>query len=464
MTRRNVSLAKFFNTGITNTSLSESVVTEIIDSDYLGGRVTAGVTQYDSIGVVPSIGTVGTYAYINSIDTLIVGTGEGWLEMISANVNPTIFTSLNASYTLGLQDSERFSISAIDSDGFDLIYSYSLDPLVDSGILYVTQDSSQFTVISGDSTGSTDITFTASDGVNTASISTTLEVVDAVVTEVTGTYTETTVGGDTVYKFTGNGTITLGSSTSAWVLVVGGGGGGGGSYYSGGGGAGAFNELTNTTLPAGTLNITVGTGQQGGSTNDVAGSGTGGTSSIVGGGYTLYAAGGARAGGYNGDGADGVLGQAGDNASGSSGGGGGGSSRPGGSGAGDGNDGGTGSSPNGGGGGGAGGAGTTPNSSNYSANTSNGGVGQSSTITGSSQFYAAGGGGFYFSGQSGVYGTRASGIGGKSSGGHTSAIDLTELTAIANTGSGGGGADRRQSGYVRAGDGADGVVIIRILG
>jgi len=463
MTRRNVSLAKFLNTGITNTSLSENTVTEVIDSDYLSDRIVSGVTQYDSIGVVPSIGTVGNYAYINNTDTLIVGTGEGWLETISANVNPTIFTSLNALYTLGLQDSQRFSISAIDSDGFDLTYSYSLDPLVDSGILYVTQDSSQFTVISGDSTGSTDITFTASDGVNTASISTTLEVTAQVVTGVTGTYTQTTVGNDTVYKFTGNGTISLGSSTSAWVLVVGGGGGGGGSYYSGGGGAGAYNELTNTTLPAGTLNITVGAGQQGGAINDVAGSGTGGTSSIVGGGYTLYAAGGARAGGWSGDGADGVLGQAGDNASGSSGGGGGGSARPGGSGAGDGNDGGTGSSPNGGGGGGAGAAGVTPDSSYWNTNISNGGAGRSSTITGSSQFYAAGGGGFYFSGPSG-YGTRASGIGGKSSGGYTSAIDLTELTGIANTGSGGGGADRRQSGYVRAGDGADGVVIIRILG
>jgi len=463
MTRRNVSLAKFLNTGITNTSLSENTVTEVVDSDYIVNLTGGGVTQYDSIGVVPSVGTVGTYAYINNTDTLIVGTGEGWLETISTNVNPTIFTSLDASYDMLYQDSLNFSISAIDSDGIPLTYSYSLDPLVDSSVLYVTQDSSQFTVISGDSDGSTDITFTASDGVNTASVSTTLNV-SASSISATGSYTETTVGSDTVYKFTGNGTLTLGSSTSAWVLVVGGGGGGGGSYYSGGGGAGAYNEITNTTLPAATLNITVGTGQQGGVLGDVAGSGRGGTSSIVGGGYTLYAAGGARAGGWTGAGEDGALGSGSDNASGSSGGGGGGANAAGGSGAGDGNNGGTGTSPNGGGGGGAGGAGTTPTSSNYTANTSNGGVGQSSTITGSSQFYAAGGGGFYFSGQS-YYGTRASGIGGKSSGGYNSlTVDLTELSGVANTGSGGGGADRRQPGYSRAGDGGSGVIIIRILG
>lgn len=460
MTRRNVALAKFLNTGITNTSLSEDRVIQVIDSDYITDIIGGAVDKYDTVGLVPSVGPVGALGYIDDSDVLIIGTGEGWLEIVSANATPFITTTLDASYPLGLQDSLDFSISAGDSDGIPLTYSYSLDPLVDSSILYVTQDSSQFKVITGDSDGSTDITFTVSDGINIASISTTLNVSGSTVTGVTGTYTQTTVGSDTVYTFTGNGTITLGFSASAWILVVGGGGGGGGSYYSGGGGAGAFYQDTNITIPAGTHTITVGDGQLGGAINDITGSGRGGTSSIVGTGINVQAYGGARAGGYNGAGAAGT----GTGKSGSSGGGGGGANAAGGSGSGDGNNGGAGTSPNGGGGGGAGGAGTTPTSSNYSSNTSNGGAGLSSTITGSSQFYAAGGGGFYFSGQS-SYGTRASGIGGKSSGGYnTLTADLTELSGLANTGSGGGGADRRQPGYSRAGDGGSGIVVIRVLG
>jgi len=467
MTRRNVSLAKFFNTGISGTTLSENAVTGV-DSDYVTNTLGQAVASYDSLGSLPLTGDAGAYAYLTGTDNLVIGTGEGWLELKQINRTPVITTSLESEYTLSKQDSLQLSILATDSDGIPLSYSYSLDPLVDSGILYVQQDSSNFSIFSGDSFGDTTITFTVSDGVNTASTST-----DLAVSNVSGTYTQTTVGSDTVYKFTGDGTITIPVSSTAWVLVVGGGGGGGGSYYSAGGGAGAFLEDTSLSMAPGTYTVTVGAGQQGGGFDednplDGTASGYGGTSSIIGGSIDLQAAGGARGGGFGSAGGDGILAKAGDARSGSSGGGGApGGSAAGGSGAGNGNDGGAGDGPptNAGGGGGAGGNGVTPTTADHvSDNTSNGGAGLSSTITGSSEFYAAGGGGFYFNGQT-YYGTRASGIGGKSSGGGVSlTADLTELSGLPNTGAGGAGAEPRQPSYTRAGDGGSGVVIIRILG
>ena len=72
--------------------------------------------------------------------------------------------------------------------------------------------------------------------------------------------------GKTIYKFTGSGSITVGTAGYAEVLVIGGGGGGGNGYYNnaacagGGGGAGGYYYKTSQFLPAGTLTVTVGAG------------------------------------------------------------------------------------------------------------------------------------------------------------------------------------------------------------
>ena len=276
---------------------------------------------------------------------------------------------------------------------------------------------------------------------------------------------------NTTYSFTVNATdgvntiprsFSLSSMpiVSSVELLVVGGGGGGGAQVGGGGGAGGLVYGTNYSLSTSNFLVTVGTGGAG-SGQSPANPGNYGNSSYFG---SIIANGGGGGGCHGSanrpasgnDGLTGGLGRPG----GSGGGGGGDSSsigQPGGSSnqssysgtTSYGNSGGTGRGTNwaGGGGGGAGGAGQ----SSPSASTGGvGGAGLQYSITGTSQFYAAGGGGCY--NNSGGTTGRASGIGGAGNGDTPN----QDRDAVANTGSGGGGIrDVGNSGY-----GSDGVVII----
>ena len=79
----------------------------------------------------------------------------------------------------------------------------------------------------------------------------------------TGSPTITTVGSDTVLKFTGNGTIRPVGVKPLQALVVGGGGGsnGAGNYQTGAGGGGGVSTSSSITYSSNTsYNITVGAG------------------------------------------------------------------------------------------------------------------------------------------------------------------------------------------------------------
>lgn len=86
----------------------------------------------------------------------------------------------------------------------------------------------------------------------------------ATVTATTGSPSvdTTTRAGKTIYRFTGSGSITIGTAGTAETLVVGG-GGGGISNNGGNGGAGGYVYNASTILPAGTLTVTVGGGGAG---------------------------------------------------------------------------------------------------------------------------------------------------------------------------------------------------------
>ena len=81
------------------------------------------------------------------------------------------------------------------------------------------------------------------------------------ITATTGSPTidSATRAGKTIYKFTGSGSITVGTAGTCEICVIGGGGSGG--YNSGGGGgAGGYYYSTSVFLPAGTATVTVGAG------------------------------------------------------------------------------------------------------------------------------------------------------------------------------------------------------------
>lgn len=222
-------------------------------------------------------------------------------------------------------------------------------------------------------------------------------------------------------------------------LIVAGGGGGGKANGGGGGGAGGLLSGTTTLSPGTTYSFVVGAGGTFSASGTYSTSGNNSTAlslTAIGGGFggasdatsTIYNPGGTGGSG-GGSGTNGNL-QAG--ASGT---------------VGQGNAGGAGKSDsstwrNGGGGGGAGGVGADA-STGTGTNTANGGVGLSSSITGSSVFYAGGGGG------GGYPGGGASG--GNGGGGNAQAA------GTANRGGGGGGASTGSGG-----NGGSGVVIISI--
>lgn len=182
----------------------------------------------------------------------------------------------------------------------------------------------------------------------------------------------TTRPGKTVVYFTGHGTITVGTSGTAEILVYAGGGSGGGDNGGGGGGGGHLYE-SSAYFASGVYTVKVGAG---GATTQY--QGLAGNGSRVGPYYAL-------GGGGGGSNAQTYL------ISGGTGGSGGGSTRASTAGGvsmdGQGNDGGVGAATLGGGGGGAGGAGGA------GATTANAGAGLANSITGASVTRCAGGDG-----------------------------------------------------------------------
>ena len=241
----------------------------------------------------------------------------------------------------------------------------------------------------------------------------------------------TTSGSNVIHTFTTSGTLSPLSTLSASYLIVAGGAGGGGGYSGGGGGAGGMLTGAGVVIDtSSTYLVTVGAGGAGGAgVADYGGVGVNGGNSKFGI-VSTTAIGGGGGGGWD-------LGTP---SSGGSGGGGAYVANTGGAGtSGQGNRGGNSgnNSPyQGAGGGGAGAAG-----GDQTGSATQGGIGLTSSISGTSTYYAGGGSG-------GGIASAASGGGGYNGGAGT-----------ANTGGGGGGSNANNGGA-----GGSGVVIISYAG
>ena len=249
---------------------------------------------------------------------------------------------------------------------------------------------------------------------------------------------------------TGSG-LTLNLGLGAEYLVVGGGGAGGGG--GGGGGAGEFLEGSQVVFSGVVNTVVVGNGGQ---TNAANGGDSRFNSAVAkggGGGGNAGSAG--KSGGSGGGGGRGST--AGFNVVG----------RVGGSSvrslAGFGNSGGQArgflgvTEMRAGGGGGAGAAGQSVASGDASAG--NGGIGRQSSITGTAEWYAAGGGG------GSARDVGSAGLGGQGGGGNGSrGTSSPGADGTSNTGSGGGGGGTGTSGGAAGGKGGSGVVLVRYQG
>jgi len=240
--------------------------------------------------------------------------------------------------------------------------------------------------------------------------------------------------------------VTTNQNFESEYLFVAGGGGAGTSNGAAGGGAGGL--LTGTSVATRTTSyaIVVGNGGTGSSSPNAKG-GNGGNSSAFG--ITVIGGGGSGSENYSGMNPGAAGGSGGGGVRGSAGGAG--TAGQGYSGGANVNDG----PPHyaGGGGGGAGAVGQD----GTAAGNGNGGVGLSSSITGSSVFYAGGGGAGYYNGGNGLASGGSGGNGGGAMGG-SNPSDGRNRNGSSNTGGGGGG-----HGLINnlGGNGGSGVVILR---
>jgi hypothetical protein len=424
---------------IANDKLANSSITVNGSSVSLGGSVSAGKVQWQS--VVTADGSTGTSATA----------GEGYfIDTTSAAHTLTLPGSPSAGDTIAIKDyagtfgTNNLTI-ARNGNNIQGVANDSEISTNRASVVLVYIDATKGWLYTNES--------------NVADLEKTLYV-----TATGGTIA--TSGDFKIHTFTGDGCFVVScagnptGSTAVDYLVVAG-GGGGGSGLGGGGGAGGYRTsfpspgcnagafpISATTYP-----VTVGAGASPVATNEP---GTSGSNSVF---STITSTGGGGGGGYT------IPGS-----SGGSGGGGGGivpaGSPTGGSGntppvsPPQGNNGGGGSGPAGSGGGG-GGAGATGTTGTPPAGGP-GGNGLANSITGSSVTYAGGGGG-------GTYCTsKTEGSGGSGGGGNGGRANdpqvPTPLTngdaGSANTGGGGGGTGASGGGAV-SGAGGKGIVIIR---
>ena len=116
---------------------------------------------------LPMVGnTIGRTGYVSDTNRLYIWSGSGWFEIALVNTNPTITDSGLATYELNNDGTPTvITLVANDPEGLPLTWSYT----VSSGSLEdttVTNVDNVFTITPGTIGATFNLTFTASDGVN----------------------------------------------------------------------------------------------------------------------------------------------------------------------------------------------------------------------------------------------------------------------------------------------------------
>lgn len=158
-----------------------------LNNDSGGSRATlyAAIPTYDGVSSLPLAHTAGEQAFVPSTGRLYISTGSGWYNIALINNTPLITSatsstgdSLGSSYYSMGGDGQAFTVTilATDSDGDALTYDVSLDTAANNIISSVTQSSNVFTITpitqiaqeQNNYSGTGNLTFTVSDGINTA--------------------------------------------------------------------------------------------------------------------------------------------------------------------------------------------------------------------------------------------------------------------------------------------------------
>jgi len=170
-------------TASSNDHTTYTTLSSLIDT--VQSNVTSagsGVAVYATPDLLPLTGTdAGEQAYVNSTNRLYINNGTGWYSIGLVNSSPTITSVLDGDsnttpFTLTTDGSATvITVTASDPEQVPLTYNYSVTSgsLTNGGgtTATITQSDNVFTVTPSTTeayAGTFELTFTASDGINTA--------------------------------------------------------------------------------------------------------------------------------------------------------------------------------------------------------------------------------------------------------------------------------------------------------
>ena len=158
------------------TGLPTGVYAYVATSAVGGSGASSGVTTYATPNLLPLSSTAGTMAYVLSNNRLYIY-NSGWYAIAAVNQTPTFSNTPGTEVYLGDNAATyTYTLQAADPEGINLTYGYS----VVSGNVSNAAINSSTGVFSANlsSIDSANITFTASDGINTATATSTFYYLD----------------------------------------------------------------------------------------------------------------------------------------------------------------------------------------------------------------------------------------------------------------------------------------------
>ena len=131
------------------------------------------VTIYDSASLLPlSDNTIGGKAFVSENNHLYIWNGSGWYNIALINTNPSITGGGAGTYELATDGTPtEITLTATDPEGIPITWSYSVTSGALGSTATVSQSDNVFTITPSTNTansGTFELTFTASDGVNIA--------------------------------------------------------------------------------------------------------------------------------------------------------------------------------------------------------------------------------------------------------------------------------------------------------
>ena len=143
-------------------------------TDYSDIRYTStGITVYDTIDDLPLSGlSDGREAFVSATNALYIWSDSGWYNIGLINTNPSITSGGAGTYNLASDGTATvITLTASDPEGIPITWSYSVTSGSLGSIATVSQADNVFTITPSTNeahAGTFSLTFTASDGVNTA--------------------------------------------------------------------------------------------------------------------------------------------------------------------------------------------------------------------------------------------------------------------------------------------------------